>query len=72
MSLRQNSNECILHDRKNSYRCTALVDVHRDCGPNCPFYKNRIMELESRRKAEERLKNTKCIFQDLLPDGWDK
>ena len=70
--MRQNSSECILHDRKNSYRCTALVDVHRDCGPKCPFFKTVEMERESRCKSEERLKHTKCIFQDLLPDGWDK
>lgn len=72
MSLKQTFDDCVLRDKKNLRRCTALTDVHRDCGPKCPFYKNRIMEQESRRKAEERLKNTKVYFQDLLPDGWDK
>ncbi len=69
--MKARNNDCVLRTKTEVNGCAALVDVHPDCGPECPFYKNKKMEMESRRKAEDRLKHTKIFFVDKLPAGWD-
>ncbi len=52
--------------------CSALIDVHPECGtPGCPFYKNKEMELESRKKAIARANRHGIPFVDKVPAGWD-
>lgn len=63
------SDDCILRTAKG---CAALNAVQPDCGPKCPFYKNKDMEIVSRNKAMERCVTYGYIFVDQLPSGWDK
>lgn len=69
MRTKVQNDDCVLRTFRG---CAALKTVQPDCGPKCPFYKNKEMEIMSRDRAVTRCKERGYTFESRLPVGWDE